>query len=113
MGKEAKQSMISSQLVIGCTEQFPYELRAYRLMGTSSDGRVLLSRYGATYSAAREDVSDYRELLERMLGLVLGKLPLDQRERSREVLIRRLNRDWGVEAEDLIESHTAPVARSD
>ena len=30
----------SSQLVIGCSEQLPHELRAYRLMGVSSDGAL-------------------------------------------------------------------------
>jgi len=98
----------SSQLVIGCSEQLPNELRAYRLIGTSSDGAVLLSRHGATYSAAREEVADHGEMLERMLGLVLKNLPLDfhprARARARAVLTRRWNRDWGVEAEDLIQA---------
>jgi hypothetical protein len=94
----------SSQLVIGCSEQHPNDLRAYRLIGTSSDGGVLLSRHGRTYSAAREEVADHGEMLERMLGLVLKNLPLDFRPRARAVLTRRWNRDWGVEAADLIQA---------
>jgi hypothetical protein len=91
----------ASALVVGCSEQLPNELRAYRLMGTSSDGAVLLSRHGATYSAAASEVSAYPEVLEHMLGLVLAGLPASARERARQALINRWNRDWGVEAEDL------------
>ena len=93
----------SSQLVIGCSEQLPNELRAYRCMGTSSGGGVLLSRHGATYSAAQGDVSDYGQLLERMLAPVLRSMSPDLRAKARGALIRRWNRDWGVEAEDLLE----------
>ena len=91
----------SSTLVIGCSEQLPNELRAYRLMGTSTEGAVLLSRHGATYSAAASEVSAYPELLERMLGVVLPSFPSSLRARARPALISRWNRDWGVEAEDL------------
>ena len=69
----------SSTLVIGCSEQLPNELRAYRLMGTSTEGAVLLSRHGATYSAAASEVSAYPELLERMLGVVLPSFPASLR----------------------------------
>ena len=93
-----------STLVIGYSEQLPNELRAYRLMGKSSGGAVLLGRHGATYSAAANDVCAYPELLERMLGLVLASFPSSLRERARPTLIRRWNHDWGVEAEDLIEA---------
>ena len=91
----------SSTLVIGCSEQLPNELRAYRVMGTSSEGAVLLSRHGATYSAAASEVSAYPELLERMLGVVLPSFPSSLQARARPALIKRWNRDWGVEAEDL------------
>jgi hypothetical protein len=93
----------SPQLVIGCSEQLPNQLRAYRLMGTASNGGFLLSRHGATYSAAQGEVSDYGEMLEHMLGLVLGDLEVGLRSRARAVLTRRWNRDWGVETEDLIQ----------
>jgi hypothetical protein len=93
----------SAQLVIGCSEQLPNELRAYRLLGASSEGAVLLSRNGAMYSAARGEVCHHGQLLERMLGKVLENLPLDFRPRARVALTRRWNRDWGVEAEDLIQ----------
>jgi hypothetical protein len=86
--------------VIGCSEQLPNEIRAYHLMGTSTDGTVLLSRHGATYSAATGEVSAYAAVLERMPGVVLKSLP-PLRERARVCLVRRWNRDWGVEAEDL------------
>ena len=91
----------SSTLVIGCSEQLPNELRAYRVMGTSTEGAVLLSRHGATYSAAASEVSAYPELLERMLGVVLPSFPSSLRARARPALIKRWNRDWGVEADDL------------
>ena len=91
----------SSTLVIGCSEQLPNELRAYRVMGTSTDGTVLLSRHGATYSAAAREVCAYPDLLERMLGVVLPSFPADLRAHARPALIRRWNRDWGVELEDL------------
>ena len=72
----------SSTLVIGCSEQLPNELRAYRVMGTSTEGALLLSRHGATYSAAASDVSPYPELLERMLGVVLPGFPSSMRSSS-------------------------------
>jgi hypothetical protein len=91
----------SSTLVIGCSEQLPNELRAYRVMGTSTEGAVLLSRHGATYSAAANEVSAYPELLERMLGVVLPSFPASLQARARPALIKRWNRNWGVEADDL------------
>ena len=91
--------MPSSALVVGYSEQLPNELRAYHLMGTSTGGAVLLSRHGATYSAAASEISDYPALLERMLGVVLPSFPARHREQARRALIRRWNRDWGVEAE--------------
>jgi hypothetical protein len=93
--------MPSPPLVIGWSEQLPNDLRAYHLMGTSSDGSVVLSRHGATYSAATGNVSAYPDVLERMLGLVLESIPSRLRERARVGLINQWNRDWGVEAEDL------------
>jgi hypothetical protein len=93
--------MTSSPLVIGCSEQFPNDLRAYHLMGASPGGAVLLSRHGTTYSAATGDVIAYPDLLRRMLGLVLKGIPSRLRERARVSLTNRWNRDWGVEAEDL------------
>ena len=99
--------MPSAALVIGCSEQLPNELLAYHPMGTSTEGAVLLSRHGVTYSAAPGEVSSYREALERMLGLVLAGFPSSLRERIRPVLINRWNRDWGVEAEDLERLGTA------
>ena len=86
--------------MIGCSEQLPNELRAYRVMGTSTEGSVLLSRHGATYSAAASEVSAYPELLERMLGVVLPSFPSSLQAHARPALIKRWNRDWGVEAED-------------
>jgi hypothetical protein len=121
--------MPSSALVLGCSEQLPNELRAYHPMGTSTDGAVLLSRHGVTYSAAPGEISPYREALERMLGLVLAGFPASLRERARPMLINRWNRDWGVEADDLerlgtasandngsgvepVETSTSPIAPS-
>ena len=98
----------SSGLVIGCSEQLPNELRAYHLMGTSTEGAVLLSRHGATYSSVASEVTAYPALLERMLGLVLAGFPPRLRERARPGLIARWNRDWGVDAENLV--GTDPVA---
>jgi hypothetical protein len=89
----------AATLVVGCSEQRPNELRAYHLMGTASDGVILLSRHGATYSAAASEICDYPALLERMLGVVLPSFPARHREQARRALIRRWNRDWGVEAE--------------
>jgi hypothetical protein len=73
-------------------------------MGTSTEGAVLLSRHGAIYSAAASEVCAYPDLLERMLGLVLPGFPANLRERARPVLISRWNRDWGVDAEDVVEA---------
>lgn len=101
--------MRSLALVIGCSEQLPNELRAYRLVGTSTDGAVLLSRHGTTYSAAASEVTAYPQLLERMLGLVLARFPPRFQERARPALIRRWNRDWGIEAEDLDQQYSAPA----
>jgi hypothetical protein len=95
-----KAAMTKSQIVIGCSAQLPNELRAYRLMGASSDGGLLLSRRGMNYSAAEGEVSGYREQLERMLSRVLAILPPDLRTRARGALTRRWNREWGVDVED-------------
>jgi hypothetical protein len=94
----------ASTLVVGCSEQLPNDVRAYRLLGTSTGGAVLLSRHGATYSAAASEVRAYPELVERMLGMVLASFPASLRERARPVLISRWNRDWDVEATDVIEA---------
>jgi len=99
----------ASALVVGCSEQLPNELRAYHLMGTSTEGAVLLSRHGATYSAAASEVYDYPALLERMLGVVVPSFPVSLRAHARRALISRWNRDWGVEAEGRLEM-TGPVA---
>jgi hypothetical protein len=87
----------SSALVIGCSEQLPNELRAYHFIGKSTEGAVLLSRHGAPFSAAANELCDYSEMLERMLGVVLAGLPASLRERARPALINRWNRDWGIE----------------
>ena len=42
-----------------------------------------------------------RAALERMLELVLKRIPPRLHERARVGLIARWKRDWGVEAEDL------------
>jgi hypothetical protein len=99
----------ASALVVGCSEQLPNELRAYHLLGTSTDGAVVLSRRGATYSAAANEVCAYPALLERMLGAVLPSFPTSHREHARPALIRRWNRDWGVDADSLVET-TGPTA---
>jgi hypothetical protein len=99
----------SATLVVGCSEQRPNELRAYYLMGTSTEGAVLLNRHGKTYSAAPSEVCDYPALLERMLGVVLPSFPSSLRERARRALISRWNRDWGVDAEGLVQT-TGPAA---
>jgi hypothetical protein len=100
-----------STLVIGCSEQLPNEPLAYRFMGTSSQGVVLLSRHGATYSATTGEVCAYRELVERLLGLALQSCPPGRRERARGALIRRWNRDWGVEVEEVGDPDEVPVER--
>lgn len=92
----------SPALVIGSSDQLPNELRAYHLIGTSTEGAVLLSRHGATYSAVASEVAAYPEILERMLRLVLAGFPPRLRERARPELIARWNRAWGVDAEDLV-----------
>jgi hypothetical protein len=99
----------SAALVVGCSEQRPNEVRADYLMGTSTEGAVLLNRHGKTYSAAPSEVCDYPALLERMLGVVLPSFPSSMQERARRALISRWNRDWGVDAEGLVET-TGPVA---
>ena len=50
-----------SRLVVGCSKQLPNDLLAYRLVGSSAGGRVMLSRRGVSYSA------DPRELSERII----------------------------------------------
>lgn len=111
--------MPSSALVIGCSDQVPHELRAYRLIGASTQGAVVLSRHGATYSAVANEVTAYPELLERMLGVVLAGFPPPLRERARPGLIARWNRDWGIEAEDLVgtdpanDNGSVPVTEGD
>ena len=87
-------------MVVGCSEQLPNELRAYHVVGTTSAGGLLLGRDGMTYSAATGEVSSYRDVLERMLGKVLANLPPSLRLSARTCLIKRWNRDWGVDAED-------------
>ena len=93
--------MPCSTLVIGCSDQVPNELRAYQLMGDASTGAVLLTRHGTTYSADATDVTAYPQLLESMLSSVLKNVPATLQLRAREGLIKRWNRDWGVEAGDL------------
>jgi hypothetical protein len=99
--------MRSPALVIGYSEQRPHDLRAYHLIGTSSDGGLLLSRHDAPYSAAAGDVSAYSEVVERMLGVVLKNVPSHLRKAASVSLINRWNRDWGVEADDLQQLGTA------
>jgi hypothetical protein len=98
---EIDEAMRPALLVVGCSEQLPDQLRAYRVMGTSSAGGLLLSRHGVTYSAVAEQVSSYPELLERMLGKVLANLPESLRSSARTRLVKRWNRDWDVNANDL------------
>lgn len=109
-GIRLEGAAVAPTLVIGCSDQLPNELRAYHFMGTSTEGAVLLSRHGATYSALASEVTAYPELLERMLGLVLAGFPPPLRERARPELISRWNRDWGVEAEDLAGIDPVPPA---
>ena len=99
-------------MVVGCSDQLPDQLRAYHVMGTSSAGGLLLSRHGVTYSAAANEVSSYRDVLERMLGKVLDNLPASLRQRARTRLIKRWNRDWGVDADDLESSASTSPFRS-
>jgi len=94
----------AATLVVGCSEQLPNQLRAYHLMGTSTEGAVLLSRHGETYSAAASEVCAYPALLERMLGVVVPSFPASLRAQARRALTSRWNRDWGVEAEGLAET---------
>jgi hypothetical protein len=96
-------------LVVGFSDQLSNEPRAYHLMGTSTDGAVILSRRGAIYSAPASDVCAYPALLERMLGLVLPSFPASIRERARPALIRRWNRDWGIGADGLVETAGPPA----
>jgi hypothetical protein len=107
---ELENTMLLSLLVVGCSEQLPNQLRAYHVTGTSSAGRLLLSRHGVKYSAAADEVSSYRDLLERMLGTVLANLPASLRDSARARLTKRWNRDWGVNAEDLEGHRNGPVA---
>ena len=93
--------MPASALVVGYSDQLPNELRAYRLTGNASGGAVLLTRHGATYSADASDVSAYPQLLESMVSSVLKNIPARLQARAEVGLIRRWNRDWGVEAADL------------
>jgi len=88
------------RLVIGCSDQLPNELRAYRLLDGASTGAVLLGRHGTTYSADASDVSAYPQLLAGMLSSVLRNIPAPLQTRAREGLIKRWNRDWGVETDD-------------
>ena len=101
--------MPASTLVVGCSEQLPNDMRAYHLMGTSTEGAVLLSRHGEIYSAAASEVCAYPALLERMLGVVVPSFPASLRAQARRALISRWNRDWGVEAGGLVET-TVPAA---
>jgi hypothetical protein len=97
-----------SLLVVGCSEQRPDQVRAYHVTGTSSAGGLLLSRHGVAYSALAEQVSDYDGLLERMLGKVLDNLPASARSSARTRLVKRWNRDWGVNATDVEGQHNGP-----
>jgi hypothetical protein len=97
----------SSEIVIGSSAQLPNEMRAYRLIGSSTDGGLVMSRRGVTHSAAQAEVSGYRALLERMFGPVLAIVPPDLRTRARAALTRRWNREWGVEVSDLVEAEPA------
>jgi hypothetical protein len=95
-------------MVLGCSEQLPNELRAYHVLGASSAGGLLLSRDGVTYSAATGEVAGYRDVLERMLGKVLANLPPSLQQSARARLIKRWNRDWGVDASDA-EASPSPI----
>jgi hypothetical protein len=107
---EVDETMRLSLLVVGCSEQLPDQLHAYRVTGTSSAGGLLLSRHGVTYSAVADQVSSYHGLLERMLGKVLDNLPASLRNSARTRLVKRWNRDWGVNAGDVEGQRNGPVA---
>ena len=75
-----------------------------------ADGRVLLSRHdGATYTAKSGEISSYRRIRDNMLRLVLDGVPSGRRQGVGQALIRRWNRDWGVETEADIGLATASV----
>jgi len=105
----------SSTLVIGCSDQIPNELRAYHLMGDASTGAVLLTRYGATYSANASDVFAYPQLLETMLSSVLRNIPAPLRTRAREgagPLARRVGRQPSGVSRDRRRDQSVHTARS-
>ncbi len=105
---EIDEAMRPSLLVVGCSEQHPDQVRAYRVTGASSAGGLLLSRHGVTYSAVADQVSSYHEVLERMLGKVLDNLPESLRSSARTRLVKRWNRDWGVNAGDVEGQRNGP-----
>jgi hypothetical protein len=102
----------TSTMVVGCSDQLSDQLRAYHVMGTSGAGGPLLSRQGVTYSAPANDVSCHRDVVERMLAKVLGNLPSHVRQRARARLVKRWNRDWGVDVDDLATGATIATARA-
>jgi hypothetical protein len=84
--------------VVGCSEQRPNDVLGYQVVGVA-DGQVLLSRHdGATYTAARDEISSYRRSRDSMLRLVLGGVPSSRRRDVGQALIKRWNRAWGVES---------------
>ena len=44
MDNDIDETMRPALLVVGCSEQLPDQVRAYRVMGTASTGGLLLSR---------------------------------------------------------------------
>ena len=76
-----RQMTSSSTLVIGCSEQLPDEPRAYHLMGTSTDGVVLLSRHG-THLLRRRERGDRLSgsCSSACSGLVLAGVPSSLRD---------------------------------
>jgi hypothetical protein len=81
VANQIDKTMQPELLVAGCSEQLPDRLRAYHVVA--------------------DEVSSYHELIERMLCKVLDNLPASVRSSARTRLVKRWNRDWGVNAEDL------------
>ncbi len=85
--------------VVGCSEQRPNDVLAYEVMGIA-DGRVLLSRHdGVSYTTSSGEIRSYQRTRDDMLRLVLAGVPASLRHGVGQALIRRWNRDWGVEPE--------------
>ena len=85
--------------VVGCSEQRPNDVLAYEVMGIA-DGHVLLSRHdGVSYTTSSGEIRSYQRTRDDMLRLVLAGVPASLRHGVGQALIRRWNREWGVEPE--------------